>query len=46
MIGTSYRGPIRQSVFHSVQEDTAGSGSRCCSLPGSAHKQGAGRPFI
>ncbi|CAI9538545.1 unnamed protein product, partial [Staurois parvus] len=21
-------------------------GSRCCALPGSAHKQGAGRPFI
>ncbi|CAI9535176.1 unnamed protein product, partial [Staurois parvus] len=27
-------------------EDTAGTGSRCCALPGSAHKQGAGRPFI
>ncbi|CAI9609073.1 unnamed protein product, partial [Staurois parvus] len=25
---------------------TVGTGSRCCALPGSAHKQGAGRPFI
>ncbi|CAI9554140.1 unnamed protein product, partial [Staurois parvus] len=25
---------------------TAGTGSRCCTLPGNAHKQGAGRPFI
>ncbi|CAI9582706.1 unnamed protein product, partial [Staurois parvus] len=25
-------------------EDTAGTGSQCCVLPGSAHKQGAGRP--
>ncbi|CAI9605301.1 unnamed protein product, partial [Staurois parvus] len=32
MIGTSYRGPVRRSVFR-------------CSR-GSAHKQGAGRPFI
>ncbi|CAI9567362.1 unnamed protein product [Staurois parvus] len=32
MIGTSYRGPVRRSVFHCV--------------PGSEHKQGAGRPFI
>ncbi|CAI9534188.1 unnamed protein product, partial [Staurois parvus] len=23
-----------------------GTGSRCCALPGSAHKQGAGRTFI
>ncbi|CAI9608066.1 unnamed protein product, partial [Staurois parvus] len=28
------------------RSDTAGNGSRCCALPGSAHKQGAGRPFI
>ncbi|CAI9589886.1 unnamed protein product, partial [Staurois parvus] len=27
-------------------EDTVDTGSRCCALPGSAHKQGAGRQFI
>ncbi|CAI9556081.1 unnamed protein product, partial [Staurois parvus] len=27
-------------------EDTAGTGSRCCVLLGSAHEQVAGRPFI
>ncbi|CAI9568645.1 unnamed protein product, partial [Staurois parvus] len=27
-------------------EDTAGIGSLGCALPGSVHKQGAGRPFI
>ncbi|CAI9558503.1 unnamed protein product [Staurois parvus] len=27
-------------------EHTEGTRSRCCALPGSAHKQGAGRPFI
>ncbi|CAI9539540.1 unnamed protein product, partial [Staurois parvus] len=34
MIGTSYRGPVRRSVFH---WDTAGTGSRCRTLPGSEH---------
>ncbi|CAI9580108.1 unnamed protein product, partial [Staurois parvus] len=34
MIGTSHRGPVQRSVF------------RCVLLPGSAHKQGAGRMFI
>ncbi|CAI9567491.1 unnamed protein product, partial [Staurois parvus] len=43
MIGTSHRAPVQRLVFRC---DTAGTGSRCCTLPGIAHKQGAGRPFI
>ncbi|CAI9558046.1 unnamed protein product, partial [Staurois parvus] len=47
MIGTSHRGPVRRSMFHCVlAQDTAGTGSQCCALPGGVQKQGAGRPFI
>ncbi|CAI9614327.1 unnamed protein product, partial [Staurois parvus] len=46
MIGTSYRGPVRRSVFHCVQRTQRAPVSWCCAFPGSAHKQGAGRPFI
>ncbi|CAI9593826.1 unnamed protein product, partial [Staurois parvus] len=45
MIGTSHRGPVRRSVFHCVQR-TQWASDRGAALPGSAHKQGAGRPFI
>ncbi|CAI9572952.1 unnamed protein product, partial [Staurois parvus] len=46
MTGTSYRGSIRRLVFHCVRRTQRGPRSRCCALPGSTHKQGAGRPFI
>ncbi|CAI9541689.1 unnamed protein product, partial [Staurois parvus] len=46
MIWTSYRGPVRQSVFRCVRRTqwAPDRGAACC--PGNAHKQGAGRPFI
>ncbi|CAI9586579.1 unnamed protein product, partial [Staurois parvus] len=46
MIGTSHRGPLAQIGVPLCPEDTAGTGSQCCALPGNTHKQGAGRPFI
>ncbi|CAI9567488.1 unnamed protein product, partial [Staurois parvus] len=43
MIGTSYRGPVRRSVFFTVSGGHSGHRIAVCALPGSAHKQGARR---
>ncbi|CAI9568657.1 unnamed protein product, partial [Staurois parvus] len=37
--------PQRSRTAIEVPPDTAGPGSRCCTLPGSTHRQGSGEDF-